>query len=65
MAVYGGVVVVKGLDVMIRFSSKNAHYLQWLSHLWDNKKIVETVVRKQQVSKSKRKMGRLSFSPIS
>ena len=47
MAVYGGVVVVKGLDVMIRFSSKNAHYLQWLSHLWDNNKIVETVVRKQ------------------
>ena len=47
MAVYGGVVVVKGLDVMIRFSSRNAHYLQWLSHLWDNKKIVETVVRKQ------------------
>ena len=26
---------------------------------------IETVVRKQQVSKSKRKMGRLSFSQIS
>ena len=50
---------------MIWFSSNKAHCLQWLYRLLNNKKSIEMVVRKQQVSKSKRKMGKLSFSQIS
>ena len=50
---------------MMWFSSKKDHYLQWLYHLLNNKEKIETVVRKQQVSKSKRKMGNQSFSQLS